>query len=400
MALTSVAVGRREARIQRLMARFVGGGFIAYLLVSIGEFATTAVFVAPWFTPVGAIIAFTPGIVLFAYSFRDRLDQRLLAAIALSTTIGYLIASGLWFLAWDGVSRDLDRVSWLMSFGGLPSLATVLVRPFPVGAASLVVCISVSTVSTGLGRDGELGWGTATQTLWGIAYSSVYLIAAAMVRRTGRTLDQTREAALAAASATAATAARDIERARFDALVHDHVIATLLAAEPGTVDCRLAAQARRALDTLDDLAQSPEITDLSRDDAAARLRVTVASVDDAVAVRITDLPADGEVRYPVEVVAAISEALAEAVRNSVRHGGPEAQSAVFVELGADHIRAGAVDDGAGFDPAAVPPERLGIEVSIRLRMASVAGGGARVRSEPGDGTTVGVWWQRPAEVWE
>ena len=53
------------------------------------------------------------------------------------------------------------------------------------------------------------------------------------------------------------------------------------------------------------------------------------------------------------------------------------------------------DAGAGFDPAAVDQTRLGLRRSIVERLADV-GGRASVRSSPGEGTVVGLYWAPPA----
>ena len=53
------------------------------------------------------------------------------------------------------------------------------------------------------------------------------------------------------------------------------------------------------------------------------------------------------------------------------------------------------DEGAGFEPGAVDPYRLGLRVSIRGRLAAVRGGSARVTSTPGRGTTVTLDWRDP-----
>ncbi len=51
------------------------------------------------------------------------------------------------------------------------------------------------------------------------------------------------------------------------------------------------------------------------------------------------------------------------------------------------------DQGAGFDPAAVPADRRGIAESIVGRMER-HGGGAEVRSRPGEGTEVNLHLER------
>ena len=49
------------------------------------------------------------------------------------------------------------------------------------------------------------------------------------------------------------------------------------------------------------------------------------------------------------------------------------------------------DSGVGFDPAAVPSERLGLRISIRERVAK-AGGVVQVNSGPGRGTSILIEW--------
>jgi signal transduction histidine kinase len=55
------------------------------------------------------------------------------------------------------------------------------------------------------------------------------------------------------------------------------------------------------------------------------------------------------------------------------------------------------DRGQGFDPAAVPEDRLGLRESVMARMTR-AGGTARVRSEPGSGTEVSLALPAPLGV--
>ena len=50
---------------------------------------------------------------------------------------------------------------------------------------------------------------------------------------------------------------------------------------------------------------------------------------------------------------------------------------------------GTVEDGAGFDPADVPEDRLGLRESVVARMGRV-GGSAHVRSQAGEGTEVSL----------
>ena len=91
----------------------------------------------------------------------------------------------------------------------------------------------------------------------------------------------------------------------------------------------------------------------------------------------------------------MSGALSEALRNSHLHAGPRATRTVTAALQADSITITIADDGVGFDHTSIPPHRLGIAVSILGRMRPIAGGSARVDSEPGRGTTVHIEWTAP-----
>jgi signal transduction histidine kinase len=83
---------------------------------------------------------------------------------------------------------------------------------------------------------------------------------------------------------------------------------------------------------------------------------------------------------------ALVDACAEAVANAARHSGSEAIS-VFVEVEAGSVSAFVRDQGSGFDPAAVPPDRRGIADSIVGRIER-RGGRVTIQSQPGAGTEV------------
>jgi len=79
-------------------------------------------------------------------------------------------------------------------------------------------------------------------------------------------------------------------------------------------------------------------------------------------------------------------ACAEAVANAASHSGATSIS-VYVEVEDDTISAFVRDQGSGFDPDIVPPDRRGIADSIVGRMER-HGGSAQVHSRPGAGTEV------------
>ncbi|MFT3661307.1 MAG: ATP-binding protein [Gordonia sp. (in: high G+C Gram-positive bacteria)] len=388
----AITGGREQVRILTVMTRFVGVGYFAYFLISVPAFGQPPGLVADWYTPLAAVLAFAPGFVLFAVTFR-RDAPRGISAVAAACPVGYLAAAALWFVAWTGERSSVELISWLMPFSGLPALAVALTRLGPA-LVIMVLCGVAGGAVTTLGRVPEVSSNIVFESIWGPLFVLSFMLASRLVVRTGQTLDETRADALEAAARTAAVAAGNAERARFDALIHDRVIATLIAAKD-VGDTRLPGQARAALDELAALAGGPDDkSEVSAAETVARLRTMAASIDVDVPVGEVEEEAldTGVPRYPAAAVRAIAEAMGEALRNAMIHAGPEAEHAVLIEPWSDSLLVTVADNGAGFDPAAVAPERLGIEVSIRSRMGELPGGSAELRSAPGQGTTVRIRW--------
>jgi signal transduction histidine kinase len=93
---------------------------------------------------------------------------------------------------------------------------------------------------------------------------------------------------------------------------------------------------------------------------------------------------------------ALVDACAEAVANAARHSGGETIS-VYVEAEPTAITAFVRDQGRGFDPVAVPPDRRGIADSIVGRIER-RGGTVTIASRPGEGTEVVIRLPTPASA--
>jgi signal transduction histidine kinase len=186
--------------------------------------------------------------------------------------------------------------------------------------------------------------------------------------------------------------AREDERQRVAAHLHDSVLQTLSlvqrqANDPAAVS-RLARHQERALRAW--MAGRPEER---ADTLAGALHRVVEEVEgeESVDVEITVIGDRALDRAGDALVAAAREAL----RNAARHAGGAA-IVVFAEL---HAREAAVyvrDEGPGFDPATVAPERRGVRDAIVGRMAGV-GGSATIDSS-GDGTEVALQLPPGAEA--
>jgi signal transduction histidine kinase len=177
--------------------------------------------------------------------------------------------------------------------------------------------------------------------------------------------------------------ARELERQRFAAHLHDSVLQTLAlvqrqAHDPAAV-VRLARRQEAAL-----RAWMAGEAELAGNTVTAALREAIAEVEDEheLTVEVStmgDRALDGRGE---ELVAAAREAL----RNAARHA-PGAHVFVFADIDAARAELFIRDDGPGFEPETVPAERRGLRDAVVGRMAA-AGGNATIDSAPGHGTEV------------
>lgn len=379
---------RAEHRIVRLFARFIGSGYVFYLLLLLPDITGEAAILAPWWTAGAVPAVFGPPILAGLLSFRDDLGPARRAAAA--SAVGFAAAALTWPLAWDGTLLHGDE--WMSYIPGLAALAASVACPPTVTLVALVVCLVPVELINYHCRIPELRGVLVPDLLFALAFCLLYLSAALMAMRTGRLLDRTRAQAHSAAAAAAATQARTVQRARYNALMHDWVMSTLLAAARRTDRAEVRRQAELAIAKLDELEPENVATYTGRA-LIASLRTAVADVDDTLEVSATVAEGCAEDIYPAEPVRVLGAALAEAVRNSVHHAGPAAICRVRVRLAPDHIEVVVTDDGAGFDLGTVAPHRLGVTVSIIGRLRQLPGGDVDVRTSPGEGTTVRMAWR-------
>lgn len=179
--------------------------------------------------------------------------------------------------------------------------------------------------------------------------------------------------------------ARENERQRVAAHLHDSVLQTLALvqrqAHDATAVSRLARRQEHAL-----RAWMAGESELFGDTLVAALRAVVDEVEDEHAITI-ELTAIGD-RSLDDSGEALVAAAREALRNAARHADG-AHVVVFAELSAQRAEVFVRDDGPGFDPDDVPAGRRGIRDAIIGRM-TVVGGHATVESAPGEGTEIAL----------
>lgn len=168
-------------------------------------------------------------------------------------------------------------------------------------------------------------------------------------------------------------AARATERADIAAHLHDSVLQTLALIQRSSHDAGAVSRLARAQER--ELRQWLYGAPAASESSLAAAVVQVGhDVEDLLGEPV-ELVVTGD-RPLEEHGRALVAALREALSNAVRHGA--APVGAYVEIGPGGVEAFVRDHGAGFDMAAVPPDRLGVRRSILERMERHAGE-ARVR---------------------
>ena len=357
---------------------------------------------------VGAAIPASYAVLAFVVSMRT------MRVLVTACAAGFVLAQLLWIPAMTGEVLADGAAPWLQGYGAIHAtmLAVAWNRPavwvYPVMQWPLVATVEYLASGGNLEQSVLDGMGAMVTSLVLAGAGAGVVTAAAR-----QDLEAERARAEAAHEASLRTGER--EQARINALVHDDIMSVLLAAvrtpvsagaAPGSLapspaassplvpSAAVSEQARKALAAVAAIRGSrSREAPYPPHELEAVLRVTANEVSEDI-VMTSRVSTDAPV--PAAVVAALAEATGEALRNSVIHaGGPD--DAVVRSLDVA-IRDGEVwvsvsDDGRGFTPKTVPARRLGLAVSIHGRMNALPGGGARVTSAPGAGTTVELWWR-------
>jgi signal transduction histidine kinase len=276
-----------------------------------------------------------------------------------------------------------------------PAVALVLLTPIimrpTMGLLWSVLGLGLSLTSLMLafaitGVPFNPGWGPFTA--WAV-YAAAYIVLS-LVRRSqqttipdlGKLEGETRRMALES----------QFEQ-RAAAMIHDTVLGDLTAVmnSTGTLDDRARDRFRADVATLKNptwLRESDETIEVDERDAALR-NGTVALVSEmqwrGLTVDITGTN-DSVVRLSSEATTAVHEALRACFENVLAHSGTK--TAELVSGGtAEELTYMVIDHGMGFEPSAVPADRLGLRNSVVARIEGL-GGSVRVWSQPGSGTSV------------
>ena len=307
----------------------------------------------------------------------------------------YLVALVSWPFAVLDPSRATDDSSWL--YGVMTVATSMAAIGLPVRWASLylVAVPLIYAIIRLTPAGGDVGPSRAAlDSVFALILGGVITIIFFMLRTAAASVDRAQQTALERYSHAVRQYAIEAERVQVDAIVHDSVLTTLLsAARAFTPEAKelAATMAGNAIGHLREaVAVSPDA------DAVVPAGVLVSRITEAAGTMSQPFEVNtlrlGKTSLPIPVAEALYSAAVQGMVNSLQHGGAGVRRWIDIKgmpHGAIHVQVG--DEGAGFDPATVPTERLGVRVSIIERMSS-AGGHADIASAPGKGTTVTLRW--------
>ncbi len=380
-------------RIARTITVVAGIATFVFFALSISPMIAAAPFLDPGYEILSAILIF--GIPPVLALLTPLLDLTAIKRILGLYSLVFLAVVLAWIPAMTSTPLPDGVAPWPLEITALATVPAAIAWR-PVVAWAYLVLNSILIAPVRIFASGGADLATPLQyAFFTLTFSAIFTVLAMVAMRNGYTLDAVTARAMEAAARSAASDAQAREQTRVDALVHDEVMGTLYYASQahGKLDASVRAQAARALEQLGRLRggreSSTEPVEVKEFIAMLKAAVLAGSTD-------IDVVVTGRRQQPIPglVAAAFAEASAEAAHNIRIHAGDDrAPSDATIELDESHVTVTVRDSGLGFDPSAVAPHRLGILVSIRGRLATVAGGSARVESSHGKGTTVTLEWR-------
>lgn len=381
---------RAEQRIARTITAVSGAAAALLFALAIGPMIAATPYLALSYAIGAPILIFGGFGALVVVTFRLRLAA--IRRVHGWYAVLFLLVVLSWLPAMGPEPLPESLSPWVLEIVTLGAVPAVIAwRAYYAWAYLLVNSIIVAPIR--YFAAGQVDWAVPLQySLLTLTLGGIFTALAMIAVHNAKAVDAATTMVREAAARSAAASARAQEQTRLDALVHDEVMSTLYYASRGDagLDDSVRSQARHALAQLERLRSGRDdtATPVSPGLLTTRLRSLVLAASTAIEFEQTGERDDP---IPAPVAAAFAEAIAEAARNSIAHA-PNAQRAVTVHFAEQLVRVEVRDNGPGFDPRAVSPHRLGIQVSIRGRMATLAGGSAVVDSAPRRGTVVTLEW--------
>lgn len=384
-----------RARVERIIGLVIAVGCVA--LGAQGFFAALDPRVeAPGWHPLIELIVFVPLAAMLVACFVGR-GVRLFAA---AFVVCFTLALALWPTATDGVPVTMGAEPWIYFLLNVGTAASVLTFPLRVQVVTTIVI----PLLWGFVRLAQTGFPpgfivpVAVDVSFALILGGIIVTLGWVFRRVAANVDAARAAAVASYAAAAAADATERERVAVGALMHDSVLAALLAVERARSprERMLAVgMAREALTRLANAERDAGMGSEAPVDAETIAgEIEASAVELGHALRVERVRTNG-VMLPGVVARALALAAAQAIANAIQHAGAAGlRVSVTCETDPVHVAVRVRDTGPGFDPDAVPDDRLGISASIVARVAAV-GGRAVIGSDAG-GTQVTLEWAEGA----
>ncbi|MGC5222298.1 hypothetical protein ACPW96_06805 [Micromonospora sp. DT81.3] len=380
-----------RTRIERIIALATGVGstivFVQSLLIALGDGEGSA----EWHVAL-MIITFVPLAGMIAACLIGRgakIMSRLFAVV-------YLLALALWPIATQGSDPEPLPQPWIWYLVNIATLAAVVAFRVPLQLLwALVTPLLFGVVRLMQGGFAADFWApVGLDVSFALILGGVLLTLGWVFRSVAANVDETRARAVASYARAAAADASEEERIAVAGLMHDSVLAALIAAERASTPRERDLAVGMAREALTRLANAEgggeEGSDepVSRESIADGIRRAAHDLGVDLAVVRTDL--DTRPVVPGRVARAVVLAATQAVANAVQHAGGVGLAASVVGVGETGVRVEVRDHGPGVDMDTIPEDRLGIRASIFARVAAV-GGVADVKST-GEGTIVTISW--------
>lgn len=381
-----------QARVARIIALVVAVGCTG-LGVQAFFAALASDQEAPGWRGVLMVLAFGPLAVMVVAGVAGRVDRAAAGAFAVIFPVVLL----LWPLATAGRADLTAPEPWIWYLLNVATAATILVFPPALQFAWTVGVPTLYGVVRTLQSGGDLDavFPTVRQVVYAVILGAVIMTLGWMLRALAAELDRTRAEAVQSYAAAAAADAAEQERVSVAALMHDSVLAALIAAERAHTPRERTLAVSMAREALTRLANTDRDAEEGPDAPvpADTIADGIAAIAAEHGVRITvarDIAPDAP-PLPGRIARALLLAGTQALVNAVEHADGVGLTAC-VRADATRVGVRIQDAGPGFDVDDVPADRLGIRGSIIARVAAV-GGRAVVTSSP-SGTQVDLTWER------
>lgn len=380
-------------RIERVVTLAVGIGSVI-----LGGQALAAAFgpyqeLPAWHLPL-LLLSFVPLAVMLIACAIGRFAPIAAGVFALA----YATTLLLWPVATAGTVADPASAPWVWYLVNVATVAAVLAFPLPLQVVwTVFVPLLYGVVRLIQGGFGSEFWGVVLLDVsFALILGGMLLTLGWVFRSIASNVDAERGKAVDSYAEAAAEDASEQERVTVSALMHDSVLAALIAAERADTPREQALAAAMAQEALTRLAnterEAQEGSDAPTSAAAVAAGVERASRELGVSVQVErEIERSGAV-LPGRVGQALVLAATQAVANAVQHadGRGLGVNVRSTERPA-RVRIEVRDTGSGFDWDDIPDDRLGIRASIVARVAAV-GGTTRIRSDA-SGTVVRLEWR-------